>query len=61
VTGRTIEEIVAGARHLLLDFDGPVCSVFAGVGAPAVANQLRKTMTTVGFQLPDEAQARKTR
>lgn len=30
-----------GCRHVLLDFDGPVCSIFAGVGAPSVAAALR--------------------
>jgi phosphoglycolate phosphatase-like HAD superfamily hydrolase len=29
-------------RYLLLDFDGPVCSVFAGFPAPAVAASLRE-------------------
>ena len=29
-------------RFLLLDFDGPVCSLFAGLTAPAVAGRLRK-------------------
>ena len=28
-----LQQILSGARHLLLDFDGPVCSVFAGTPA----------------------------
>jgi phosphoglycolate phosphatase len=55
VTGRSIEQIMKGTRHLLLDFDGPVCSVFAGTGADNVARQLRDTLTTAGFTLPPEA------
>ena len=34
--------IVTRTRYLLLDFDGPVCSIFAGLPAPTVADQLRK-------------------
>jgi phosphoglycolate phosphatase-like HAD superfamily hydrolase len=57
VTARSIGEIIAGCRHLLLDFDGPVCSVFAGVGASTVATQLRESLTAAGFDLPTEAQS----
>lgn len=53
---RTLEDIAASTRHLLLDFDGPVCSVFAGIPAPQVAKQLRDTLTVAGFKLPDDAQ-----
>ncbi|QWF82128.1 HAD family hydrolase [Amycolatopsis sp. CA-230715] len=35
---------LAKAQILLLDFDGPVCSVFAGVPAAAVATQLRSEL-----------------
>jgi phosphoglycolate phosphatase-like HAD superfamily hydrolase len=55
VTGRSIEQIIKGTRHLLLDFDGPVCSIFAGIGAGNVARQLRDTLTTARFDLPDAA------
>jgi phosphoglycolate phosphatase len=56
VTGRSIEQIITGTRHLLLDFDGPVCSIFAGIGAANVARQLRDTLTTAGISLPEDAQ-----
>ena len=55
MTGRSIEQIIKGTRHLLLDFDGPVCSIFAGIGAENVARQLRDTLLTAGFPLPAEA------
>jgi len=55
VTGHTIEQIIKGTRHLLLDFDGPVCSLFAGIGAPTVAGQLRETLTSAGITLPEKA------
>jgi phosphoglycolate phosphatase len=55
VTGRSIEQVIKGTRHLLLDFDGPVCSIFAGIGAGNVATQLRDSLSTAGFALPDAA------
>jgi phosphoglycolate phosphatase len=45
--------IVTRTRYLLLDFDGPVCSIFAGLPAPTVADQLRKRFTA--DQLSDTA------
>src|SRR6266508_3603347 len=47
ITGRT--------RHLLLDFDGPICSVFAGTPAGAVADQLRDLLQTEGVTVPENA------
>ncbi|WP_432752713.1 HAD family hydrolase [Streptomyces sp. JL2001] len=35
-----LSDILANARVILLDFDGPVCDVFAGLPAPEVAKQL---------------------
>jgi phosphoglycolate phosphatase len=43
--------IIARTRYLLLDFDGPICSIFGGLPAPTVADQLRKLFTG---PLPDE-------
>jgi phosphoglycolate phosphatase-like HAD superfamily hydrolase len=54
VSGRDLEQIIKGTRHLLLDFDGPVCEVFAGIPAATVARQLRDTLTVAGFTLADE-------
>jgi HAD superfamily hydrolase (TIGR01549 family) len=36
--------IVSATRHLLLDFDGPICSVFAGLPAHIIADRLRKLL-----------------
>jgi hypothetical protein len=33
---------VGRVRYLLVDFDGPVCSIFAGFPAPDVARSLRE-------------------
>ncbi|MEW1911537.1 HAD-IA family hydrolase [Kitasatospora sp. NPDC085895] len=39
-------------KHVLLDFDGPVCSVFAGLPAPEVARRLRLGLLADGEQTP---------
>ncbi|MEV4619697.1 HAD family hydrolase [Asanoa sp. NPDC049573] len=36
-----LEDLVRGGAAILLDFDGPICSVFAGYAAPAIASELR--------------------
>ena len=43
--------IIARTRWLLLDFDGPICSIFAGLPAPTVADKLRQLFPG---ELPDE-------
>ncbi|WP_206797714.1 HAD family hydrolase [Amycolatopsis sp. MtRt-6] len=48
-------DVLAHARALLLDFDGPVCSVFAGIPATTVADQLRDVLADGGHaDLPEE-------
>jgi phosphoglycolate phosphatase len=51
--GQALDDILARTRYLLLDFDGPVCDIFAGLPAPAIAGQLRKLLTGQNHQLPD--------
>ena len=41
-------EILRGTRTLLIDFDGPICSVFAGYPASAVADELRRLVASYG-------------
>jgi phosphoglycolate phosphatase len=43
--------IIARTRWLLLDFDGPICSIYAGLPASTVAEKLRQLFTD---ELPDE-------
>ena len=38
----TLGAVIARTRYLLLDFDGPVCSIFGGLSAAAVAEKLRQ-------------------
>jgi len=49
---RALAEIIGRTRYLLLDFDGPICSVFAGLPAPIVASRLRNLLVENGVALP---------
>lgn len=52
-----LREILATTEALLLDFDGPVCSVFAGFPAHVVADQLRDVLAEGGHtDLPSEVE-----
>nr|BFD92231.1 HAD family hydrolase [Kitasatospora sp. Xyl93] len=39
-----LADLLRPVKHVLLDFDGPVCSVFAGLPAPEVARRLREAL-----------------
>lgn len=47
-----VSEVLADARLVLLDFDGPVCSIFAGHPAASIAAELRATLAAEGIQVP---------
>lgn len=50
-----VRHILANADALLLDFDGPICDVFAGFPAHLVADQLRRVLAEGGYtELPAE-------
>jgi HAD superfamily hydrolase (TIGR01509 family) len=53
---QAIGPIISRTRHLLLDFDGPVCSIFAGLPAREVAEQLRHALHAAGFVLPPDVE-----
>ncbi|MFI1967845.1 HAD family hydrolase [Streptomyces cinnamoneus] len=40
-----VKEVLSRADSVLLDFDGPICHVFAGLPAPSVAQRLRESYT----------------
>jgi phosphoglycolate phosphatase len=52
-----LQRIVGGTRHLLLDFDGPVCSIFAGISADTVAEKLRHRLAAAGVAIPVEVRS----
>ncbi|WP_031163588.1 HAD family hydrolase [Streptosporangium roseum] len=48
--------MMRSARYVLLDFDGPICDVFAGLPAPEVADRLRMMLRAAGADLPQSVQ-----
>jgi len=44
--------ILRRTRWLFLDFDGPICNIFAGLPASTVADTLRQLIVLTGVQLP---------
>lgn len=44
-------EVLGRSKHVMFDFDGPVCSVFAGRPAPEVAGRLRR-LVQASVKLP---------
>jgi phosphoglycolate phosphatase-like HAD superfamily hydrolase len=51
VTG--LDEIAARCEHLLLDFDGPVCAVFATIPSHTVASELRDALRAAEIPVPE--------
>jgi phosphoglycolate phosphatase-like HAD superfamily hydrolase len=52
-----LQRIIGRTRHLLLDFDGPVCSIFAGMSADTVAEKLRHRLASAGIAIPSEVRS----
>jgi HAD superfamily hydrolase (TIGR01662 family) len=52
-TPQAIRAALGGVRYVLLDFDGPVCDIYAGLPASTVAAQLCEMLTAAGADLPD--------
>jgi len=48
-----LDNIVRQAHHLVLDFDGPVCDLWATHSVALAADRLRKLLTDQDIQLPD--------
>jgi phosphoglycolate phosphatase len=55
MTDGRLADVLHRARALLLDFDGPVCSIFAGNPALEVTARLRPLMPDGGAELAAEA------
>ncbi|MER5350361.1 HAD family hydrolase [Kitasatospora sp. NPDC002551] len=55
-TPQQLADVLRPVKHVLLDFDGPVCSVFAGLPAPEVARRLREGLLAIGEQAPAGAE-----
>ncbi|MEU4788174.1 HAD-IA family hydrolase [Micromonospora tulbaghiae] len=53
MSGLTLSDLV-GVGPLLLDFDGPVCSIFAGYPATRVAGELVELLEVKGVAMPPD-------
>lgn len=53
VTRDALEDVLKRAQLVLFDFDGPMCSVFAGLPAHDVAATLATYLKEEGFELTD--------
>ena len=56
-TSADVASVIATSRYVLLDFDGPICSIFAGLHAPVIADELRRVLTRHRVAIPDEIAA----
>jgi phosphoglycolate phosphatase len=54
VTADSPASVLRSTQAVLLDFDGPVCSVFAGYPAPQIAEELRALIRDAVGNVPDE-------
>ena len=48
----SLAQVLAATGPLLLDFDGPICAVFATVAPATIAEQLRQVLTEHGTPIP---------
>lgn len=53
-TSEQLAKLMSGVELLMLDFDGPICSVFAGLPAAEVAQRLRGTLRANGVAMSGE-------
>jgi beta-phosphoglucomutase-like phosphatase (HAD superfamily) len=47
-----LNTLVHRARHVLIDFDGPLCEIFAGMPSGEVAEELRRELRAGGIDIP---------
>lgn len=52
MTTSDVEALLRRVRTVLLDFDGPVCNIFAGYRAPDVSDELAATAAAAGHPVP---------
>lgn len=49
-----LRQMLRRVRLIMLDFDGPICRIFAGYTAPRIADELRHLVATQGLPLTNE-------
>lgn len=53
-SAQALEAVLGAGGPILLDFDGPICAVFANYAAPLIADELRRVVLEAGLSLPAE-------
>ncbi|MEV6981568.1 HAD family hydrolase [Sphaerisporangium sp. NPDC051017] len=52
-----VHRLLADVKHVLFDFDGPICDIFAGLPAPTIAATLRAYLAPLALDLPPDIRA----
>ncbi|MFG1879361.1 HAD family hydrolase [Sphaerisporangium sp. NPDC049003] len=52
-----VHRLLADVKHVLFDFDGPICAIFAGLPAPTIAATLRDYLAPLALDLPPDIRA----
>jgi beta-phosphoglucomutase-like phosphatase (HAD superfamily) len=47
-----LDDILSQTQHLLISFDGPVCSLFTGTASARIADSLREVFAQEGVRVP---------
>jgi beta-phosphoglucomutase-like phosphatase (HAD superfamily) len=50
-----LDTLARRTRHVLIDFDGPICEIFAGTPSRAVADELRRQLRAAHIDIPPAA------
>jgi phosphoglycolate phosphatase len=50
-----LDTLAHRTRHVLIDFDGPICEIFAGTPSHHVADELRRQLRAVRIDIPPGA------
>ena len=48
-----LDDSLSQTQHLLISFDGPVCSLFAGIAVAGIADSLREVFAQEGVRVPE--------
>src|SRR5260221_9251917 len=51
-----LDTLARRTRHVLIDFDGPICEIFAGTPGHDVADELRRQLRAVRIDIPPGAE-----
>jgi phosphoglycolate phosphatase len=53
-TAHELAALASQPRHVLIDFDGPLCDIFSGLPNCVVADELRGELRAAGITMPED-------